>query len=63
MPNFAFIVDFDDGNNKHLIKHAKQRRAIVEQTPGFAEGILPRGKDFDFAGLGLPAGRTIGMAA
>lgn len=53
VPNFAFIVDFDDGNNKHLIKHAKQRRAIVEQTPGFVEGILPKGRDFDFVGLGF----------
>jgi superfamily II DNA or RNA helicase len=62
MPNFAFVVDFDDGTNKHLIKHAKTRRKIVEDTPGFAEGILPRGADFDFAGLGFrrPA---VGLAA
>lgn len=53
MPNFAFIVDFDDGNNKHLIKHSKQRRAIVEQTPGFVEGILRAKQDFDFVGLGF----------
>jgi hypothetical protein len=34
----------------------------VEDTPGFAEGILPRGADFDFAGLGFrrPA---VGLAA
>lgn len=58
MPNFAFVVDFEDGVNKHLIKHAKQRRAIVEQTPGFDTGILPANNDFDFAGLGFqPAAR------
>ena len=62
-PNFAFIIDFDDGHNKHLIKHAKARRAIVEQTPGFREGILPRGKDFDFAGLGFQRPNPIGVAA
>lgn len=61
MPNFAFIVDFDDGVNKHLVKHAKQRRAIVEQTPGFAEGILARRGDFDFVGLGFR--RPLGIAA
>lgn len=53
MPNFAFIVDFDDCTNKHLIKHAKQRRAIVEATPGFAEQILAKKEDFNFAGLGF----------
>lgn len=53
IPNFAFVVDFDDGNNKHLIKHSRQRRAIVEQTPGFREGILPANADFDLAGLGF----------
>lgn len=62
-PNFAFLVDFDDGNNKHLIKHAKQRRAIVEQTPGFVEGILKRGVDFDFAKLGFRRPMPAGMAA
>jgi superfamily II DNA or RNA helicase len=63
MPNFAFVVDFEDGHNKHLVKHAKQRRAIVEQTPGFVEGILPRGKDFDFAGLGFRPVAPMGIAA
>jgi superfamily II DNA or RNA helicase len=62
-PNAAFVVDFEDGNNKHLISHAKQRRAIVEQTPGFVEGIIPRGKDFDFAGLGFRPAAPMGMAA
>jgi len=53
MPNFSLVVDFEDQNNKHLIKHSKARRAIVSQTPGFAEGIIPHGRDFDFVGLGF----------
>lgn len=52
-PNVAFIVDFDDSLNKHLIKHAKQRRAIVGSTPGFDDGILGGKADFDYLGLGF----------
>ena len=52
-PNVAFIVDFTGDHNRYLREHAKTRRAIVESTPGFAENILPAGKDFDFKGLGL----------
>lgn len=47
-PNLAYVVDFADGRNKHLIKHSAQRRNILETTPGFAEGILARGQDFSF---------------
>lgn len=50
MPNVAFIVDFADDHNTHLKGHYKQRRAIIENTPGFCENIVP---DFDFVGLGL----------
>lgn len=53
MPNYAFILDFEDGYNKHTIKHAKQRRAIVESTPGFDVGILRGNADFDYIGLGF----------
>lgn len=52
-PNIALIVDFMDEGNTHLARHSAQRRAIIEQTPGFAEGILPPGEDFDFKALGL----------
>jgi superfamily II DNA or RNA helicase len=45
-PNVAFIVDFTDELNSHLRDHARQRRNIIEQTPGFAEGILKPGQDF-----------------
>lgn len=47
-PNVCFVVDFMDTVNKHLTAHSAQRRAIVEGTPGFAENILPPGRDFDF---------------
>lgn len=53
LPNVAFIVDFDDKGNNHLRTHARARRKIIEETPGFAENIMAAGRDFDFAGLGL----------
>lgn len=49
-PNVAFIVDFEDDFNTHLRAHAKERRTIIEQTPGFAEGIVT---DFNFKALGF----------
>jgi superfamily II DNA or RNA helicase len=52
-PNVAFIIDFDDWQNNHLKDHSRQRRAIIEGTPGFREGILAEGMDFDFAAAGL----------
>lgn len=52
-PNCALVVDFDDPWNSHTKDHAKQRRSIIEGTPGFAENILPDGQDFDFVKLGL----------
>jgi superfamily II DNA or RNA helicase len=44
--NVAFILDFSDELNLTLRDHARQRRAIVEATPGFVENILPAGADF-----------------
>jgi superfamily II DNA or RNA helicase len=49
-PNVAFIVDFADDFNTHLRGHARERRSIIESTPGFAENIVT---DFNFAELGL----------
>jgi len=46
--NVTFVVDFIDQDNNHLRNHAKQRRAIIESTNGFHQGILPVGDDFDF---------------
>lgn len=48
LPNVAFIVDFNDKGNKHLTGHAKQRRGIIETTPGFGENILRPGADFNY---------------
>ncbi|NQZ53237.1 MAG: DEAD/DEAH box helicase [Piscirickettsiaceae bacterium] len=54
-PNICLVVDFSDLRNSHLKGHAMQRRAIIEDTPGFAENILPKGVDFDYEELGLAA--------
>jgi superfamily II DNA or RNA helicase len=45
-PNVAFIMDFEDGVNSYLKEHCRQRRSIVESTEGFAERVLPPGRDF-----------------
>ena len=47
--NVAFILDFDDGRNKHLILHARERQRVVKSTPGFSENIV---KNFDYSLLG-----------
>jgi superfamily II DNA or RNA helicase len=44
--NICFVVDFNDKFNKHTKKHYKTRLKIIEETPGFAEGIVP---DFDYS--------------
>ena len=49
-PNVCFIVDFHDQGNNHLVKHSRERRRIIEETPGFAEGIV---KHFEFEKLGF----------
>lgn len=54
-PNICLVVDFTDSRNTHLKGHAKQRRAIIDSTPGFAENVLPSGQDFDYVELGLAA--------
>ena len=46
--NTAYIIDFSDEFNKHLRLHSATRRAIIESTNGFAQGILPTGSDFNF---------------
>jgi hypothetical protein len=45
----TFIADYSCNMNMKLAEHAKQRRQIIENTEGFAEGILPAGQDFDWA--------------
>lgn len=46
--NVAYIVDFCDEFNNHLRLHSATRRAIIESTNGFVQGILPVGSDFSF---------------
>lgn len=46
MPNFAFVADYSCSTNATLVEHYRQRRQIVEQTPGFAENILKPDEDF-----------------
>jgi superfamily II DNA or RNA helicase len=41
-PNVAFVIDYSVKGNIKLAEHAKARRIIVEQTPGFVEGIVDR---------------------
>lgn len=48
MVNAAYILEFQDRINRHLLGHSEQRRQILESTPGFAENILPPGADFDY---------------
>jgi len=48
-PNFAFIADYSCNMNTTLRDHARQREAIVRGIPGFVEGILPDGQDFDWS--------------
>ena len=52
-PNVCYVVDFKDAKNSHLLKHSQTRLAILQQTEGFAENILKRGVDFNFAGDGF----------
>lgn len=48
IPNIAFIADYSCNLNAYLSDHARQRQAIIRQTPGFAEGILAPKQDFDW---------------
>lgn len=48
-PNVAFVLDFNDVKNTHLRAHSRQRRAIVESTPGFAENVISDDSDFDWS--------------
>lgn len=49
-PNVCLVVDFTDRINGHLRSHARERRAMIEATPGFVEGIVPT---FNMAALGF----------
>lgn len=45
-PNVCFVADYTPDVNIALRDHTKQRRAIVEGTPGFAENILAANENF-----------------
>lgn len=49
MANFAFIADYTCNMNATLREHALQRLGIIKRTPGFAEGILSDGEDFNWS--------------
>lgn len=49
-PNVCFIIDFTDQGNNHLVRHTRERRRIIEETPGFGENIVDA---FDFERLGF----------
>lgn len=40
LPNFTFVVDYTCNGNLSLRDHARQREAIIRNTPGFDEGML-----------------------
>ncbi|MCP1540081.1 DEAD/DEAH box helicase [Methylorubrum extorquens] len=42
-PNICFVSDYSAHPNAHLAGHARERRSIIESTPGFVEGILKPG--------------------
>lgn len=48
-PNVCFILDFTDPLNNHLRDHARERRRIIDTTPGFADGVVP---DFPYEQVG-----------
>lgn len=45
-PNVAFVAVYSCDMNGSLADHSRQRRRVIEATPGFVEGILPANDDF-----------------
>jgi superfamily II DNA or RNA helicase len=52
MPNFAFIAHYSCNANSYLKDHANQCEQIIRRIPGFNEGILLDGEDFNWALFG-----------
>ncbi len=46
--NICFVVDFLDYSNNHLLQHSFERRNIIRETDGFAQGMLEEGGEFPF---------------
>lgn len=51
-PNICFVVMFKDTWNNHTNGHSRECLRIIQETPGFAENIVPK---FDFVGSGFTA--------
>lgn len=49
-PNICFVVMFKDTWNTHTNGHSRECLRIIQETPGFAENIVPI---FDFRGSGF----------
>ena len=45
-PNVCFILDFNDGHNRHLHDHTMERLKVIKGTAGFAENLLGKGQSF-----------------
>ncbi|PHM52417.1 DEAD/DEAH box helicase [Xenorhabdus hominickii] len=46
--NICFVVDLLDYSNNHLLQHSFERRAIIRETDGFHQGMLPEGSKLPF---------------
>jgi len=46
--NASLIIDYTCNKNGSLSEHARQRRLIIESTPGFVEGIVQDSENFDW---------------
>lgn len=49
-PNVCFVVMFQDTFNTHTGNHSRECLRIIQETPGFAENIVP---GFDFKAYGF----------
>jgi superfamily II DNA or RNA helicase len=45
-PNVCFVFTFEDQGNNNLVKHSREVRRIIRETPGFVEGIVTQ---FDYS--------------
>ncbi|MGJ0628967.1 DEAD/DEAH box helicase [Xenorhabdus bovienii] len=46
--NICFVVDLLDYSNNHLLQHSFERRAIIRETDGFHQGMLPEDSKLPF---------------
>jgi superfamily II DNA or RNA helicase len=48
-PNVCFILDFMDDHNEYLHRHNTERLSVIKGTPGFNEGLLGPGQNFNWS--------------